>query len=239
MSETDDGIIIDGLTAEEKTEVAQDAAGWKTDKAGKVYASVPGQAGRVTPAFDGETVEQAILRRQSEGPKTRGRRRPDAAPRPSGKKSAKPGPTEAELTGMLEELLAMPAIPAAMILKCSYCAQHFATSAGPTARELVGLAKQNAGLHAFLVRMYTAWSSLSYGAIIAMYVGKPMLHHLAPEPILASAGPFLGVPPRQPGVWAPPEPHAHPHGPSAYSREAPNARTAPPSATESADGFAA
>jgi hypothetical protein len=240
MPQSDDGIILDGLTGPEVTEARQQTPEYATYRLNERGAGKP----RKVRLLAGETPDEAIARDRRERPAAttsgrKGRRRPDKAPRPSGRKAAgTPGPTDAELQAMLAELLAMPALPAAMILKCSYCAQHFATSADPTARELITLAKTNAGLHAFLTRLYGAWSSISYGAIIAMYVGKPLLHHAAPEPILAAAGPVFGVPPRPTqedrSQWGvPPAGHDHDAPPvtnrPTYGRSAPNAATAPPS----------
>jgi hypothetical protein len=220
MPESDDGVILDGLTGPEVTETRQQTPEYATYRLNERGVGKP----RKVRLLAGETPEEAIARDRRERPAAttsgrKGRRRPDQAPRPSGRKAAgTPGPSDSELQAMLAELLAMPALPAAMVLKCSYCAQHFATSADPTARELMTLAKTNAGLHAFLIRLYTAWSSISYGAIIAMYVGKPLLHHAAPEPMLAAAGPVFGVPPRPSTM----DPHPHQH------HAAPEDRWAPP-----------
>jgi hypothetical protein len=235
VAQSEDGVILDGLTAPEVTETRQDPE-FVTYRVNERGAGKP----RKVYLQDGETSDDAIARDKRERPTIaggrKGRRRPDKAPRPRGRKPAATGPTDAELASMLAELLAMPALPAAMILKCSYCAQHFATSADPTARELITLAKSNVGLHAFLTRLYTAWSSISYGAVIAMYVGKPLLHHAAPEPILAAAGPVFGVPPRpdrmQQAQWGPPSPgHDHDAPPVSnrptYARPAPHNATAP------------
>jgi len=93
---------------------------------------------------------------------------------------------------------------------------HFLTEGPKAAHELALLSEDHPDLRRLLVRMHGAWTTITWGAILAAYVGKPLLHHVAPDPFLAAAGPVLGVPPRpvkerhthgpQPGGAPPPDP---------------------------------
>jgi hypothetical protein len=171
---------------------------WLTNSGGKEYLRRPDGRQGVIHRQGLETVQEALARfkqQQEDLSAGGGKPRPDRKPRT--KPPRQPSkPTARELERFLEELLAMPAIPAQMVLGCNYCATHFATEAPKAAKQLVELSAKNPGLRRVLERWYAAWTSISYGAILMAYVGKPMLHHLAPEPMLAGVGPFLGVPPR-------------------------------------------
>lgn len=142
------------------------------------------------------------------------RKRPDPAPKPRSSRSSrakKPSspdaPDDAALQQMLSELLTMPAIPAAMLLDCAYCRDHFIAEGPKAARELVALSLVNPALRGALESIHTAWSRVTIAGVLVGYLAKPMMHHLAPEPVLTAAGPVLGVPPR------PPKP-SHQHGPT-------------------------
>ena len=235
-------VLTDGLTGSEKADLRDNiaaAADWKvSEKTGRQYVANPSGNGAIYRHGD-ESVQDAIERTQAGGGKKR-RRKPDTKPDPGKKaRSGPPTPSDTDLENMLAELLALPAMPAAIILHCQFCATHFATQAAPTAHQLVMLAKDSPPLRAAIVNLYRAWTNLTYGGILLAYVGKPMLHHLAPPEVLATAGPILGVPPRPDAAekarWGfPPAPaHAHTHTPP---REAPHA--ADP-ATPPADPFAA
>lgn len=131
---------------------------------------------------------------RSDPPPSRSKRRAKARKAP-----------RAELESMLGEMLSLPAIPATMVLHCGYCAQHFATEGPNAAKQVVELAQHNPALLRALERMHEAWTAITWGTVLATYIGKPLLHHVAPEPILAQVGPVLGVPPR------PPKPDRHRH----------------------------
>lgn len=120
--------------------------------------------------------------------------RPDPLPKPRGGGKVRDKVTTAALERMLAELLAAPAIPAALVLRCSYCAAHFASSSRQTAKELVMLAQQNEPLLHFLERMHDAWATIGYASIIGGYLLKPVIHHAAPYQVRSAVGPFIGVP---------------------------------------------
>lgn len=123
-------------------------------------------------------------------PKSRSRRKPRTKP-------VEPdAPDDAALVEMLSQLLTMPAIPAAMLLHCDYCRDHFITEGPKAARELVALSMTNPALRGALESIYSGFAKLTIAGVLAGYALKPMLHHVAPEPVLNAAGPVLGVPPR-------------------------------------------
>jgi hypothetical protein len=226
-------------------EPASDPAdeGWLTDKGGKHY--IPNPTGRGTLRRAGtETVGERIARQAADaGPaaprvRKRGRRRgKDPKPAAGSTPRPKPAVSDLELQQLLEGLLAAPAIYAAaprpIGLDCAFCAEHFATQAGPTSVQLVALAAENPGLRRVLIQLHDSWVKITYGGIIAAYVAKPMIHHLAPEPVLENVGGVLGIPPRTP---AQEEAHQHAHAngtspPPQYARAAPRADTPPPPPT--------
>lgn len=126
------------------------------------------------------------------------RRKPDPKPKPREReKPTDPDkPDDLALTRMLGELLTMPAIPMAMLANCDYCRDHFLAEGPRAARELVALSLTNPALRGALESMHTAWSRITIAGVLAGYLAKPLMHHIAPEPILDAAGPVLGVPPR-------------------------------------------
>lgn len=132
----------------------------------------------------------------------------DPPPRTGKRKTRTNKATTAEIETVLGELLVLPAIPAKMVLHCDYCAIHFATQGPKAAHELALLSEDHPELRRVLVKLHAAVTAITWGAVLGAYVGKPMMHHLAPDPFLQAAGPILGVPPRPPKV--PP----HQHGPS-------------------------
>lgn len=119
----------------------------------------------------------------------------------STKKSSEP--TSQQLEEALAELLVLPAIPAKAWWHCDFCMQHFLSEGPVAAKELVELSEQNPALRRALVRLHEVIQWLTWGSALGLYVGKPALHHLAPEPLLAAVGPVMKIPPR-------PEPeHSH------------------------------
>lgn len=149
-----------------------------------------------------EDAGDAIIRNITEAKgRRRARRGPDPAPRQqapaAGSSGATPDKvTDQQLTDMLAEMLCFPAVPAKLFLHCDFCAAHFADSGGPAAVELVRMAQTSPGLRRSLTTMYGVYRTLMAGGVLGLYVGRPLLHHLAPAPVLALAGPVVGVPPR-------------------------------------------
>lgn len=129
-------------------------------------------------------------------------RRKDPAPRPRKstrrKVVAPDAPDDGALIEMLSQLLTMPAIPAAMLLDCGYCRDHFISEGPKAARELVALSIVNPALRGALESLHSGFSKLTIAGVLAGYLAKPLMHHVAPEPVLSAAGPVLGVPPRPP-----------------------------------------
>jgi hypothetical protein len=117
--------------------------------------------------------------------------------------------TDSELVGTLARMLSMPAIPAKMVLDCDFCAEHFAVEGPKTARELVTLSADHPDLRGVLEDMHRAYTSVTWLGIVAGYLAKPMLHHLAPAPLLEATFPIVGVPPSAP-AGARPRPAAAP-----------------------------
>lgn len=156
-----------------------------------------------------------------------GRRKADPPPKPRTppppRSEPEQGPTDTELIKALAELLTMPAIPAAMILECDYCRDHFITEGPKSARELVALSHQNPALRGALESLYGAWSKITIVGVLAGYLAKPLLHHAAPEPVLEQVGPILKVPPRP--KKEPSAPHSHPQD---GRSPAPDGRSATP-----------
>lgn len=145
-------------------------------------------------------------------------------PRPRGGKPAgKPRASDAELVKVWGELLTMPAmwfalpvhdpalnqmIPAAgdqparvqpgFRPRCEFCRDHFLNTGQDAAAELVKLGEKNEPMRAVLERVATAWGLIATGGVLVTYLGKPILHHAAPEAVLDGIGPVLEIPPRPP-----------------------------------------
>jgi hypothetical protein len=137
-------------------------------------------------------------------------RPPDPKPRNRPPKR-KRRPSTPELEKVLAELLVLPAIPARAALHCDYCMMHFLTEGPKAAHELAVLADDNPALRSLLERVHGAMTAVGWASVIGLYLGKPVLHHLAPEPMLTAVGPVLSIPPRPER-----EPHRHgrPHPPA-------------------------
>ena len=167
-------------------------------------------------------------------PRTEGKK---ADPKPKGapKPRKHPKPTSADLEAVLAELLSAPAIPMAALVRCDYCANHFAVEGPHAARQLVTLSEEQPAFRRLLERLYRSWTQITYGAVLAAYIGKPVLHHLAPEELAAIVSPFVGVPPRQPRAPEPAPPFTPPGAAasppffgSTRPRPAPHAAPPPP-----------
>ena len=173
----------------------------------------------------------------------------DPPPKTTPKRKRTNKATTAEIEQLLAGLLVAPAIPARAMLGCEYCMMHFLTEGPKAAHELALLSEDHPDLRRLLVRMHDAWTTITWGAILAAYIGKPLLHHVAPDPFLAAAGPVLGVPPRparakghahqggQPGQAPPPDPERQAEAMASMDRAHTEAINAGLTA-DHADGFA-
>lgn len=142
-------------------------------------------------------------------------------------------PDDQALVQMLAELLVMPAIPAAMVFDCDYCRDHFLTEGPKAARELVALSITNPALRGALESIHVSWSKMTIAAVIAGYLAKPMIHHLAPESIANNVGPVIGVPPRPPKPKHEHEPH--PQETPQPERSGPHPDAGPPAGYDGPD----
>jgi hypothetical protein len=125
--------------------------------------------------------------------------------------------TTAELEVILGELLTLPAIPARALLECEFCMMHFIVEGPKAAHELALLSENNPALRSLLVRLHAGWTAITWGAVLAAYVGKPLLHHAAPQGVLEAVGPVMGIPPRDGMiVHEPPPGHPHPLDPTLW-----------------------
>lgn len=96
--------------------------------------------------------------------------------------------------------------------RCEYCRDHFIQAGPQAAAELAKLSEQSEPLRRLLERLHSTWAMLTMGSVLAGYVMKPVMHHLAPEPVRQGLGPIVA-----PGM---PEPlpkakRNHRHAPSA------------------------
>jgi hypothetical protein len=135
-----------------------------------------------------------------------GKPRPDPAPRSKRSHRRKPdGPTDEQLEGMVRKVAKAPAIPAALWLRCDFCATHFRETAGPLAAELVQVSHEDQDLREILEWCFTSWRRYAWAGMLLSWLGVPLIHHAAPNRIYGVAGPLMGMPPRQP---------RHDHGPA-------------------------
>lgn len=203
--------------AKDAEKAAQQAV---TDVTGADASSPAGTdaAGAGAPPTDGEVR----ARPKGSDPKPKG-----------GRPMGKPRPTDRDILEVWEELLVLPAIPFGLPVhdpgldqiiqtpdgpqllpgfrpRCEFCRDHFIEQGPKSAAELVTLSQQSEPMRRVLEQVTMAWKMISVAGTLGTYVMKPMLHHLAPAPVLDGVGPVLGVPPR-PIVH--PE-HEHAHGPT-------------------------
>jgi len=143
-----------------------------------------------------------------------GKPRPDPPPRRAGTRRRKVGPTDEQLEAMVRKVAKAPAIPAAVWLHCSYCSDHFLTSAGPLAAELIEVSHDDADLRGLLEGMYRGWKQYAWAGMLAAWLGVPLMHHAAPAGLYNLAGPVMGMPPRA-GSSRGGHPHARPMPPAA------------------------
>jgi hypothetical protein len=177
-----------------------------------------------------------------------GRARPPGSdPKPrGGRPMGKPRKADAELVKVWSELLTLPAIPMGLPVhdptldtvipataergpqlipgmrpRCEHCRDHFIRQGPVTAVELVKLGEQSEPLRRVLERVADAWDLLTVAGALGAYLTTPLLHHVAPQPVLDGIGPVLGVPPRPPRV---------PRGPRGHHHAPPDAAAAAPAA---------
>lgn len=81
--------------------------------------------------------------------------------------------------------------------RCEYCRDHFFTTGAPMADELLKMGNQNPAVKRWLTRGYHVYAAIAGGTVVAMYLGKPIMHHLGPEAVTNQigqmAGPFMAV----------------------------------------------
>jgi hypothetical protein len=140
-----------------------------------------------------------------------GERPPDPAPTSTAgaaKKHARKRkrPSTPELEAALAQVMVLPAIPARAVLHCDFCMMHFLTEGPKAAHELAVLAEEHDALRGLLERIHGAMETVTWGAVLAAYIGKPLAHHLMPAEQLATFGPVIGLPPREPPVHSHHEP---------------------------------
>ena len=116
-----------------------------------------------------------------------------------------------DLTGTFAMIASAPAIPMAAWVHCDYCALHFAVQAPKAAQQLVVLSQENPALRKVMVAVHTYLSELAWAGILGMYLGVPVMHHLAPDRVYNVAAPVLKMPPRG-HTHAPNAPGATPGG---------------------------
>lgn len=166
----------------------------------------------VDPTIVGDPIpkvdwSKAIPPKPSERP-------PDPKPRPRVKHRRRP--STPELEAVLSELLVLPAIPARAVLHCDFCMMHFVTEGPKAAHELALLAEEHDELRRVLERLHAAMTAITWASVVGSYLAKPVLHHVAPAPVLEAVGPVLNIPPR-------PIPQHEHHAPAAAGAEFPQA----------------
>lgn len=158
-------------------------------------------------------------------PKGKGRE-PDKPPRPEPPKppDLKPTPTQAQLAAAAELPFAIAgAFIGRSMLGCEYCSQAMKANAGLAAADL---AKSK---NPYVRQLLVWWHGLMYMGAgregLALFVGVPVIHHLAPQPMYEFVAPFMGMPPRAPSSGQ----SGHQHGPvSQGPGPAPGAQPPPP-----------
>lgn len=168
---------------------------------------------RKVPLAPEEEILKAIKESASSAPEPAKR---DPAPKAK-RRTRTHKATTAELEVIVGELLTLPAIPARAILHCEFCMMHFIAEGPKAAHELALLSENNPALRSLLVRLHAGWTAITWGTVLAAYVGKPLLHHAAPAVMLEAVGPVMGIPPREHMVMHQPPPgHPHPLDPTLW-----------------------
>jgi hypothetical protein len=163
-----------------------------------------------------ETIAEALerIREQKRSapeeparPKPKGRK-PDPTPRVDGpKKKEKPRPTTKQLAQAVEVPLGL--IPALVYLRtgCGYCRDEMNRRRAGAAQDLANMAATNPLARRALEAVYAVVSGVSGTENIGRFIGIPLIHHAAPEPIFEAVAPLLAMPPRpvrSPHVHEPP-----------------------------------
>lgn len=81
-------------------------------------------------------------------------------------------------------------------INCVYCATHFATRGPDAANKLVELSQENTHLRKMLVVVHTYLTELAWAGVLGVYLGVPIMHHLAPRQVYDPVAPFLKMPAR-------------------------------------------
>lgn len=233
---------------------------WRTSKPnakGNTYEYVvlKGAGGGVLRRQGDETPDQARIRHavlqetkrrkqrdgalppKKERPKGKGRE-PDKPPvTPKAKQSApkRDKPTPAQLAAAAElPLEVLGTFIGHSMLGCSYCAASMRAAAGPAARDLANTTNP------YLLRLLEWWQGVlsvaMKGGGFTQFVGVPLIHHAAPDPMYQFVAPFMGMPARPSSgargghVHQPPPPTAPPPGMMPVDPVSAGAGRVPPSA---------
>lgn len=129
----------------------------------------------------------------------------------------KPSATDEQLLEMCAKGAVLPAVPAALWLRCDFCAEHFTNTGPEAAAKLVELSQNQPALRSVLNWMHKHYEEGAWALLLASYFGVPIAHHLAPDFIYRWLMFPLGLPPRD-GM-------AHFHVPVT---PAPNGNASPP-----------
>jgi hypothetical protein len=125
------------------------------------------------------------------------RPRRDPSPRGATGRPSKTGkPTDQQLEGMVRKVAKAPAIPARLWLRCNFCADHFQTTAGPLAVELVAISHEDRDLREILEWSYSNWRRYAWAGMILSWMGVPLIHHATPAGLYGAVGPLMGMPAR-------------------------------------------
>jgi hypothetical protein len=139
-------------------------------------------------------------------------------PTPGGRskprKANRPVATDDQLVSMMTKVAVAPAVPAALWLKCDFCAGHFVNTGPDAAAKLVELSHDSPGLRSLLDMMHRYAQEAAWAGILATWMGVPIAHHLAPDFIYNGLRWVITLPPR--GVDA-----THTHAPPASNGSGP------------------
>lgn len=147
---------------------------------------------------DGKPVTQAAKETGISAQTLYKRYRPSGDPTPGGrrKKISKPGPTDEQLQDLFTKAAVLPAIPAAAVLHCDFCAAHFVTEGPKAAAQLVDLSKDSPALRSMMEWMWGQWETVAWSALLLTWIGIPVAHHAAPDFIYGPLQLVTKLPPR-------------------------------------------
>jgi hypothetical protein len=130
--------------------------------------------------------------------------------RKSPPKPHKPRATDEQLASLFAKIASAPAVPMLMWFHCEFCATHFASTGPEAATKLVELSQDHPALRSVMETAYRYYDQAAWAGILGVWLGVPMLHHLAPDAIYSGARIFApSLPPRD---------EQHVHTPEAASR---------------------